>query len=150
MQIGDQEKLHRSIGDLIKERLARLLPSAAVYKATRRNHGAMWVQVDGFAAASCASLSAAQLDAYLSASSYFDRASFVCPCFASTSPQALSGSAQYGPRWLASLHLAMARHGIGSRCRFAAKNPFNSPTFHQGTPYLIDCGIFTNVLGIGN
>ena len=50
-----------------------------------------------------ASFSSFQFGAYLSASSYFASASRLLPCFTSTSPQAFKGSAQCGPRLLASL-----------------------------------------------
>ena len=50
------------------------------------------------AAVSRSSWSCLQFGAYLSAASYLASASFVCRCFRSTSPQALIGSAQWGPR----------------------------------------------------
>src|SRR5271167_3160398 len=61
-----------------------------------------------FATVSRAWCSGFQFGAYLSASSYLASASFVLPCFTTTSPQAFSGSAQWGPFWLASLNLAAA------------------------------------------
>src|SRR5580704_2594267 len=73
-----------------------------------------------FANASRASLSCFQFGAYLSASSYFASASFMLPCFTSTSPQAFKGSAQCGPRLLASISFASA--------------PTRSPCLASATP----------------
>jgi hypothetical protein len=54
-------------------------------------------QIDCFAAVSRESFNAVQLGAYLIASSYFSIAFLTWPCSMSTSPHALSGSAQCGP-----------------------------------------------------
>src|SRR6202051_2040153 len=78
------------------------------------------IQCDCFATAARASLSCFQLGAYLSASSYLAMASCALPCFKSTSPQALTGSAQCGPRCLASWNLDSA--ASNSPC-FASASP---------------------------
>ncbi len=74
-------------------------PTAAVGK---RN------QLFCVANASRASCNCFQFGAYFSASSYFESASFVLPCFTSTSPHAFSGSAQCGPRSLAAFSFSSA------------------------------------------
>jgi hypothetical protein len=77
--------------------------NTTAYLRSSLNHGTLLlvadhcIQVFCFAAVSRACLSAAQFGAYLSASLYLASESLNLPCFANTSPQAFSGSAQWGP-----------------------------------------------------